>query len=290
MSEPVTSVEPTVEDEYARLVKEHNLELLPNGKYHVSFSEMRDWQDCSYRHKLKHIDKVGEDPPGVHLDFGTSVHSACEAYLKTGTMDRRVFLTSLKELWDLHAAKRPGDFTVKAFKEFAKQGLSILLDIPKWFDEQFPGWTLLDAEHALYEQIDGTKHAFKGFIDVVIKVPGPNGKDIIWLLDWKTCSWGWAAEKKGNPQVKSQLVLYKNFWAEKTGTDPKAVKCGFILLKRTGKPGAHCELVPTSVGDVVTERSLKVIHSMVGSMKRGFFIKNRESCRFCQYYGTPHCT
>lgn len=278
------------ESDLTKLAEEKKLEKLPTGKPHVSFSEMRDWQDCSFRHKLKFVDKIVEDKPGIHLDFGTSVHAACENFLNTRVMDRKVFLTSLKRLWNEHESLDQKTFTLKAFKEFGQQGLSILDEVAKWFDETFPGWELIDAEHALYEPLDNQPHAFKGFIDVVIKVPGPKGKPVIWLLDWKTCSWGWNMEKKNDPNVKAQLVLYRNFWANKTGTNPKDVKCGFVLLKRTAKAGARCELVTLSIGDAATERSLKVINSMVVSVKRGIAIKNRGACTFCPYYNTPNCT
>jgi len=274
----------------AKLAESNNLELLPTGKPHVSFSEMRDWQDCSYRHKLKFVQKLGEDIPGVHLDFGTSVHAACENYLKTRQMDRKVFLNMLKQLWEDHQAKLPDKFTPESFKQFGKEGMSILADVPEWFDKAFPGWEYVDAEHALYEPLEGFPHAFKGFIDVVIRAPGPRSKMLTWLLDWKTCSWGWSMEKKNDPLVRAQLVLYKNFYSKKMNIDPKDIRCGFILLKRTAKPGSHCELVTTSVGDVTTGRSLKVINNMVTSVKRGIAIKNRSSCTFCDFYNTPHCT
>jgi|SRR5579863_754672 len=267
-------------------------EKLPTGKPHVSFSEMRDWFECSYRHKLKYIMKVGEDIPGIHMDFGTAIHAACEHYLKTKVMDRKVFLTKLKELWAEHTPKDPKAYTVKQFQEFGKQGISILADVPAWLDQQFPGWEYIDAEHALYEGLDleGHNHAFKGYIDAIIRAPGPRGKKLFWLLDWKTTSWGWSTWKKSDELVRAQLVLYKNFWSTKTGTDPKDVRCGFALLKRTAKPGKHCELITTSVGEITTGKSLKVINSMVTSVKKGIAIKNRNSCTFCDFYNTPHCT
>lgn len=265
-------------------------ELLPTGKPHVSFSEIRDWRECSFRHKLKFIDKVGEDIPGVNLDFGTSVHATCEDYLKSRKMNKKIFLDKMKELWEEHKKICPDDFTTEAFTMFGKQGLSILADVPDWLDKQFPGWEYIDAEHALYEPLGEHPHAFKGFIDVVIKAPGARGKPIIWLLDWKTTSWGWSMDKKNDELVRSQLVLYKNFWSTKMGVDPKDVRCGFVLLKRTAKPGNHCELVTTSVGGITTGKSLKVINDMVMSLKRGVALKNRSSCTFCPYKNTPHCT
>jgi hypothetical protein len=264
--------------------------VLPTGKPHISYSEIRCWAECSWRHKLQHVDHIDKDEPGIHLDFGTAIHSACESFLKTRVMDKKLFLKELHELWSEHAKVLPDVFTTEAFKQFAKEGLSILPDIPGWFDKQFPGWELIDAEHFLYEPLEGHPHAFKGYIDCVISAPGPRNRPLIWLLDWKTCSWGWSQWKKGDELVKAQLVLYKNFWSTKTGTDPKDVRCGFVLLKRTAKPGNHCELVTMSVGDVTTGRSLKIVNNMVFSIKQGRAVKNRESCTFCNYKGTPHCT
>lgn len=264
-------------------------EPLPTGKPHISFSELKDWKECSFRHKLKYVDHLVEDRPGVHMDFGTACHSACENFLKTGKMDVGVFKKKLFELWQPHAPKNPKDFTVKAFKQFAKEGIGILPEVPGWFNKTFPGWSFVDAEHMLYEPIVKHPHAFKGYIDCVIKAPGPRGKELIWLLDFKTCSWGWSQQKKSDELVKMQLILYKNYWAIKMGVDPKDIRCGFVLLKRTAKPSTRCELVTTSVGEVTTAKSLTVIDNMLHSVKKGLAIKNKNSCMFCDYRQTPHC-
>ena len=41
-----------------RLQKDISELKLLTGKPHVSFSEIKDWVECSYRHKLIHIDKL----------------------------------------------------------------------------------------------------------------------------------------------------------------------------------------------------------------------------------------
>lgn len=266
------------------------LVALITGKPHISFSELRDWKECSYRHKLKFVEHIVFDKPGIHMDFGTAIHSACEMFLKTRVMDINVFTDKFTELWGQHSQIDPLHFTETAFKSFTNEGLRILADIPSWFDKQFPGWVFVDAEHALYESIENHTCAFKGFIDCIITAPGPRNKTLIWLLDFKTCGWGWSTEKKSDDLVRAQLVLYKNFWAIKTKTDPKDVRCGFVLLKRTAKPGNCCELITTSVGEVTTNRSLKVVNNMITSISRGIAIKNRSSCMFCDYKGTSHCT
>jgi hypothetical protein len=194
----------------------------------------------------------------------------------------------IKDVWGKN--KELKGFEPAGLNQFLKEAEEILADVPKFVEETFPDWEYVDAEHELYEPIEGTTHAFKGFIDGIIKAKGARDKSVIWLIDWKTSSWGWSREKKSDELVRAQLVLYKNFWATKMNVDPKDVRCGFVLLKRSAKPGNHCELVTTSVGDVTTGRSLKVINNMISSVKRGVAIKNRSSCMFCDYRETEHCT
>ena len=263
-------------------------ELLPTGKAHVSFSEMRDWSDCSYRHRLKYVKKIDLGRPGPALDFGTAVHASCEDYLKTREMKPTIAVEAIRKAWERNAAI--AGFEPETVEGYLKEAEAILADVPAWLEENFPNWQFVDAEHYLYEALEGRPHAFKGFIDGIIRCAGPRGKDLTWLIDWKTTSWGWSADKKSDPMVRAQLVLYKNFWSTKTGTDPKDVRCGFVLLKRSAKKGNHCELITASVGDVTTGRSLQVVNNMVASVKRGIAIKNRNSCLYCDYKDTPHCT
>lgn len=264
------------------------LENLPTGKPHISFSEIREWKECSYRHKLKFVDKIDLGKPGPFMDFGTAVHAACEHFLRTRVMDDSIATKMIEEIWEKN--KELEGFEPKGLPKFLQEARDILTDVPAFMDETFPGWTYIDAEHQLYEQIEGRPHAFKGFIDGVIGCLDKKGKSTVWLLDWKTTSWGWQMQKKTDEMVKAQLVLYKNYWSRKTSTDPKNVKCGFVLLKRTAKSSLHCELIDVSAGDPITERSLKVVNNMVASVKRGTAIKNRYSCTYCDYRDTEHCT
>lgn len=263
-------------------------ELLPTGKPHVSFSELREWKDCSYRHKLHQIMKIDMFKPGPLMDFGTACHASCENFLRTRVMDPKIATDMIRAMWEKN--KDFKGYEPAGLPKFIAEAEAILADVPAWMEETFPGWEFIDAEHQLYEPIEGSKQAFKGFIDGVIKCISPKGKVLYWLIDWKTTSWGWTADKKSDVMIRAQLILYKNFWSKKTGTDPKDVRCGFVLLKRAAKPGAHCELLAASVGEVSTERSLKVINNMLSSVKKGIAIKNRASCTYCDYKDTIHCT
>ena len=264
-------------------------ENLPTGKFHVSFSEVKLWKDCSFRHYLAHVKKVNLSKPSPVLDYGTAVHAACEDYLRTREMKPQVCFDSLDAAWKLH--ENDEGFTADALQAAKIETALILAEIPAFLEKEFPGWITIDAEHQLYEPVENYPHAFKGFIDGVIKTTGKRGEDLYWLLDWKTTARGWFRDKRSDPMVTSQLGLYKNYWHQKNSSIPfKNVRCGFVLLKKSAKPGEHCELFAVSLGEVPIKRSLKVVGNMISSIKKGMKLKNRSSCMYCEFKGTEWCT
>jgi hypothetical protein len=270
-------------------MQKSSFELLPTGKPHISFSEVKLWKECSYRHHLLHVKKVDLSKPSPVLDFGTGVHSACEKFLLTKEMDVNIAMQALEKAWVKNSGNP--EFTEKTLEKAKEDAASILAEVPEFLEREFPEWQVVDAEHQLYEAVENHPHAFKGFIDGVIKAKGKRGEDVYWILDWKTTARGWFREKRSDEMVKAQLALYKNFWCQKNPEVPfKNVRCGFILLKKLAKPGEHCELFTVSLGDAPIKRSLKVVNNMLTSVKRGISIKNRDSCTYCEYKDTEYCT
>ena len=49
---------------------------------HISFSELKEWTTCPWKHKLNYIDKIKEFKGNEHTAFGTAVHSVCEIIVK----------------------------------------------------------------------------------------------------------------------------------------------------------------------------------------------------------------
>lgn len=258
----------------------------PTGKKHISFSEIQGWLDCPYRHKLLHIDKLGAWEESPYLSFGNAVHNACENYIKTGKMDKSVALKHIRSEWKKNDFS--DDHPIGSRDECLKSARIILDDVPVFLDENFPGWEPLDAEEKLYESIADQEISLKGLIDAVIKVKDKRGKDVYWLLDWKTATWGWKREKKQDYNMQLQLILYKTYWAIKHDVPLKSIRCAFVLLKRTGGK-RRCELVPVSVGPKTQAKALKTISDMIASVHRKMFLKNRYSCKFCEFFETPHC-
>ena len=270
----------------------------PTGKKHVSYSEVRSWKECPYRHKLQQIDKIDMFKPSPYLDFGTNVHTGCESFLNSGQIPREELLQNIRDAWDANGfedpewvKRQPGWYKYHPVQEWCTWASNMWDDVPDFLDKTFPGWIPVKAEEELYEPITGKDLSFKGFIDVVIKVPRKNGTYKYWILDWKTSkSYGWDRRKKRDPLVQAQIILYKYYWATKNDVPLKDVGCGFVLLKRGGKPGNMCELVPVSAGPKALERANKMVANMVSAVRRGFFIKNRNACKFCDYHNTVHCT
>ena len=276
-----------------------NIISFPTGKQHISFSEVKCWKECSWRHKLIHIDKLDIIEPSPYLDFGTAVHEGCETFLETKTVDKEKLLADITSAWDKHGfgepewyEKMPGWYKHVPVEEWCRWAENMWDEVPEFLDKTFPGWECFKAEEQLYESVKDKDINFKGYIDGVIKVPKKKGEgDIYWIIDWKTSqSYGWRREKKQDILMTSQLILYKHFWAQKHSIPLKDIRCGFILLKRGGKPGRVCELVTVSVGPKSLDKALKIMNNMVASVNRKMFLKNRDSCRYCQFKDTEHCT
>lgn len=268
--------------------------LLPNGKHHVSYSELSDWIDCSYRHELKHVRKINLESGGIHTAFGKAIHDAVEQYITTKNMPsvKSVIKEFHKMVEELDEGRNKAEAMAKkaTFDGYVEH---MLKGIPDWLDEQFPGWTIVDAEHYLFESIKNQPNVnFKGYIDAVLKVPKKRGRGFdYWIIDWKTAGWGWKSDQKRDFQKQLQLVLYKHYFCEKMGLDLKDVKCGFALIKRTpSNKDEALELVPVSVGPKAIDKGLKRLNMMLNSMRSGLTTKNRWKCRpFCPYLNTEHC-
>lgn len=265
--------------------------MLPTGKNHISYSEIKDWNQCSYRHKLKYIDQVNLGVPNIHASFGTSIHEACENFLKTKEMDLSIFENTLKKIWEEN--KEVKEFTQENYNISYEDGINILNEIPTFIEATFGSdWELVEAEKELLVEINTNQENspnFKGYIDGILKVKDKKGNEQYWILDWKTTSFGWKPQKKQDPEVRMQLALYKKYWSKISNIDLKNIKCAFILLKRKYSKGKKCELYTVSIGETPINSSEIIIKNMLHAVNKGIAIKNKFSCQYCDYYMTNYC-
>lgn len=278
------------------------LPLLKNNKPHVSYSEVSMWKSCSWKHKLIYIDGITQEEKSPHLTYGTIVHDAVENFLNGSPIDLDGTEQSIRKSWEalgfdspefissqtLRAKGQGWNYSHDGVDAWVLSARTCLEALPLFLSSEFPGWKPVAAEHQLYETIEGVDFGkFKGFIDSVIELP--NGKHVI--LDWKTAGpKGWSMDKKQDFLIQAQLLLYKHFWMSTTGKPSRDIKTAFVLLKRNTKLKSAIGIVEISSGPKSMETAQKMVVSMVKTMQRGLAIKNRNSCKFCDFLGTPHCT
>ena len=51
----------------------------------ISFSELKNWKECPYRHKLIYIDKLPNFEGNEFTAFGTAIHAVCEETIPTNS-------------------------------------------------------------------------------------------------------------------------------------------------------------------------------------------------------------
>lgn len=275
-------------------------------KEHISYSEVRQWKECPWRHKLIYVDKLQTFEESPHLHYGTIVHDACEHYLKTRELKLEETANKIKLAWEEHGFDSE-DYIVMQTMRAELQGWKYkhskcsdwiewaetsILALPSFLEETFPGWETVAAEEKLYETIESVEETkFKGYIDCIIRIPQKaDGKYKYWILDWKTSSArGWSTDKKRDFLTHAQVVLYKNYWALKNNIKLSDVLCGFVLLKKVKNKDKACQLIRVASGPKTLEKSNKLVRSMIKSQKSSLVLKNRDSCKFCEFYNTENC-
>lgn len=254
----------------------------------ISFSELKNWKECSYRHKLIYVDGLPYFSGNEFTAFGSAIHSTCEHTIIDP--DKNAYeIFELKFLEELSELKSQGKILDKGLvNEMRNQAKPICEQAIPAVKEYFGDFEVVSIEEQLLEPIgefESNGKKFKGFIDLTIKTP--DGK--YHIIDWKTCSWGWNMSKKTDPMVNYQLTYYKNYFSKKHKIDPQNIETYFVLLKRTAKKD-NVEVLKVTSGHKKTENSLKVLQNAVINIERGTNIKNRLNCKYCKFYKTQHCT
>ena len=264
---------------------------------HISFSELKEWAGCPWKHKLNYIDKIKQFKGNEYTAFGTSLHTICENLVsleKENKLDsydphedfQEQFLSNLKKLKN----DVPDiELNAELVNSMRTQGDHIIQFILPALQRNFGNFELVGVEEELYENIDDNKRLFKGFIDLIIYTPEDKKYHII---DWKTCSWGWDSRRKTDKLTTYQLTLYKHFWCKKHNKDYGDVMTHFALLKRTAKKD-NVEIFKVSNGDKKINNAIKLLNKSLYNIQNKNYIKNRLACHgqygLCEYYKTEHC-
>lgn len=273
---------------------------------HISYSEVYEFaNNCQHRWYLNYYLKHRREIQSIHFDFGTAMHSALERhYTRKDPVSveeaERIFKEELSRLYAEHSPKYDKAVDAKELERLTVAGINIIRSFGA--TPELQGAEVVHNEYPLFEPIsrdDGMDIKFKGFIDLVIKSKDKRGKPILYVCDFKTCSWGWDGDTRQDRWKHYQVFLYKHFLCKRFNIDPKQVRTAFILLKKRPAKGVHpVEFFPVSAGPVSVQRALDVLNENITEMSArltsGEFVKNRKSCvdkygNTCPHYDGPLC-
>ena len=254
-------------------------------KDYISYSELKIWAECPFKHKLIYIDKKKGFQGNEYTAFGSSIHALCENAVQ-GLLDSPDYDDFFDESFDreLGQLEETRQDLVEQMRGQAKVITpQIIPAVLKYFED----YEVFSVEEKLFEKINDfslDKYQFKGYIDLVLKTS--DGK--YHIIDWKTCSWGWDRDKRSSKLVTYQLTLYKRFFCQKHNIDPKLVETHFALLKRTAKKD-NVEIFRVTSGPRKTSNALDLLRKALKSIENKMFIKNRLSCKNCEFRKTELC-
>ena len=245
---------------------------------------MKNWVQCPFYHKLVNIQKIKGFKGNEYTAFGTAIHNVCEKkLLKEQINDEEFFVSNFSD--SIAALDSDVVVDIGLVDKMVGQGKAILPEIEDALIAYFgPDYEVMSTEERLMVPIDEVQYNFKGFIDAVIKTS--DGK--YHIVDWKSCSWGWDMKKRTDPMVTYQLTLYKKYYAIKHNINHDIIETHFALLKRTSKKG-RVEIFRVSSGNRNTNNASNLLMKAIKNISNGKHIKNKLSCRRCEFYKTEHC-
>ncbi len=211
----------------------------------ISFSQYQMWKACPKHWKLKYIDGIRKEEPGVAAIFGTAMHETLQHYLQvmytvsvteadkinlTEYLRERisvVYKKALEENGNVHFS------TNLELSDYYNDGVAILDFFKKNRNSLFPkkNYELVGIELPI--EISATEKnknvVITGFLDIVTKNTKTNK---IIISDFKTSTKGWGKYQKSDQVKLSQLILYKKYFADQYDTSVDNIEIEYLILKR----------------------------------------------------------
>ena len=262
--------------------------LLPTGKPHISYSELREFRECPFRHYLKYVQSKETDP-NEHTALGSAVHSTCEIILLKEDVDHKDFFVKEFEGQIAELEKQKDSLDRSLLLKMKIDAPSVFEEVLPFLEQQFGEFEVVAIEDEIYEPIEELKDLglvyFNGFIDLMIRTK--DGK--LHIIDWKTSRSGWHPKKKSDALTLYQIILYKEFYARSKNLDVNNIETHFIILKWGTKSQGKIENIEVSSKSKRTQNALKILFDSVRSINTGVKIRNRTSCQFCKYKDSDKC-
>ena len=273
----------------------------------VSYSQFSLYLQCPRRWKLDYVDNLRSFDHNINTTFGSAFHSTIQNYLtvmysesvkKADEIDmhqylRESMMTEYKS--SLLRNNNQHYTTAEQLAEYYEDGVAILNYFKRHRSAYFSSkqHSLLGIEVPLSLQVR-PKVKFTGFIDIVIK---DHRDDRIKIYDIKTSTSGWNKYQKADKSKTSQMILYKEYYAQQFGVDVESIDIEYVIVRR--KINEELEFVPKRIqtfipanGKVTRNKILKMFDEFLDScftedgnynMERGYPAYATSACNYCPY-------
>ena len=296
------------------LVQEHKVEKYDRKENkNISFSQFLMYSNCAYQWYLAYPKKLAPYSPSIHTVFGTALHETIQEWLEV------IYNQSVKQANEMDLSELLLDRMRKTYKkerynnghkdfttseelqQFHNDGVEILNYLKKKRNIYFStkGTYLVGIEIPIVQKVKPGLY-YKGFIDVVF-YNETLGKYLI--IDIKTSTRGWSEYEKKNEAKVSQILLYKEYFAQQFEVDVESIDVEYFIVRRKIFEGG--EFVPKRVqefkppsGNIKRGKAISAINKFVSEAftDQGEYIEkeypkspSKSNCMFCPFKGNPLC-
>ena len=239
---------------------------LSNTTLKLSSSKISTYNRCSYKYRLKYIDKVPEQRTRATSEFGSIIHSILEEYhsLSKEKQTKDILLDLLEKHW----RENSFEYRLRA-DEFKKQGEEILCDYFNYISKNQPD--VVGVENYFSYTMNDINVSISGKIDRIDKV-----EDKLNIVDYKT------SRKKEKAAKNMQMALYTEAIINNAIPDIKGKPGKAILhyLRFSDDPISSHEFSETDL-----DEHRKNIHLVADGIRSGTFKTNKSdyNCEKCDY-------
>jgi len=272
----------------------------------VSYSQFSMWASCPHKWYLTYVENKQPYQASIHTVFGTAFHETIQDYItimynESGAAADRMdlialFQTKFAEVYSKEYKAAGAHFTnAEEMGEFFEDAVAILTFIKKNRNKLFTirKMRLLGIELPLLLKVQNNLF-YKAFIDFALY---DEDLDKIYIYDIKTSTRGWSDNDKRDDAKISQVLLYKQYFAQQFNVDVEKIEVEFFIVKRKIWEQSEYAIPrtqhfkPTS-GKNKRKQAIDSFQSFindcfddVGKPKIKSYLKNvgEKSCKWCPY-------
>ena len=126
---------------------------------HVSFSELKIWNECSYKHKLVYKDRLKGFVGNLYTAFGSAIHNTIEKFLLNEVSEEQQY-DLFKSNFDEEMSSLNEQHESVIYDTFTNQGSQILDNYYTELSNYFGDFEVVSCEEQIFEDISDFSRLF----------------------------------------------------------------------------------------------------------------------------------